>query len=99
MIKKSLKIIGSGWSWLLVDIKSHKLSIDITLNQDTPYDQLGKVPLFGIDMWEHAYYLKYFNRKAEYLQKIWSIINWSEIDSHFRNIIEIFPLENSNIEQ
>jgi len=73
-------VFGSGWAWLsLVD---NKLVIEKTANQDSPYS-LGHTPLLGIDVWEHAYYLKYQNRRAEYLQNFWPIINWSKVEEKF----------------
>jgi len=94
MKSASLALIGSGWSWLVLDPqsrdKSRPLSICTTANQDTPFDQLGLIPIFGIDMWEHAYYLKYFNNKADYLDSIWQVVNWSFVSTHFENIQQGF---------
>ncbi len=67
---------GSGWAWLLV--KDGKLVIDSTPNQDTPFSLGGKVVL-GLDVWEHAYYLKYQNRRPDYIEAFWSVVNWDEI--------------------
>ncbi len=71
---------GSGWAWLLV--KDSKLAIDSTPNQDTPYFTGGKAVL-GLDVWEHAYYLKYQNRRAEYVTNFWNVINWAEVDRRY----------------
>lgn len=76
-------VFGSGWSWLSLD-KDGKLIIEKTANQDSPYS-LGHTPLFGIDVWEHAYYLKYQNRRAEYIANFWNIINWPKVNERFRN--------------
>ncbi len=67
---------GSGWSWLAVD--NGKLVTLDTANQDSPILQ-GMTPLFGIDVWEHAYYLKYRNVRAEYVSAIWHVVNWHRI--------------------
>lgn len=70
---------GSGWSWLVLN-KFGDLEIMTTSNQDTPIS-VGKVPLLTIDVWEHAYYLKYKNLRAEYVKNIWNLFNWDIIES------------------
>jgi Fe-Mn family superoxide dismutase len=71
---------GSGWAWL---VKSGgKIDIVSTANQDSPVME-GKFPVMGIDVWEHAYYLKYQNRRAEYLKAFWNVINWSEAAKNY----------------
>ncbi|MGI6634985.1 MAG: superoxide dismutase [Christensenellales bacterium] len=67
---------GSGWAWLVV--KDGKLSVEKTANQDNPLTK-GQYPLMGADVWEHAYYLKYQNRRAEYLTNWWHTLNWDEV--------------------
>ncbi len=67
---------GSGWSWLVLD--KGKLAVTSTANQDSPL-MGGQTPLLGEDVWEHAYYLKYQNRRAEYLKAIWNVINWTVV--------------------
>jgi len=67
---------GSGWAWLVVD--NGKLAVTKTPNQDNPLTQ-GKTPILGVDVWEHAYYLKYQNRRPEYLGNFWKVINWDEV--------------------
>ena len=72
---------GSGWAWLVKD-KSGKLDIISTANQDSPVME-GKHPVMGIDVWEHAYYLKYQNRRNEYLAAWWNVVNWAEIEKRY----------------
>ncbi|EPH11594.1 superoxide dismutase [Facklamia hominis] len=71
---------GSGWAWLVKD--GDQLSVLATPNQDNPLSQ-GKAPLLGIDVWEHAYYLNYQNRRADYVQAFFEIINWDKIAERF----------------
>jgi Fe-Mn family superoxide dismutase len=68
---------GSGWAWLSDD--KGKLVIHSTANQDTPL-ALGRKPIMGLDVWEHAYYLKYQNRRADYVTAFWNVINWTEVN-------------------
>ena len=68
------KVFGSGWAWLVVE-GSGKLAVESTPNQDSPLTS-GKLPLLGIDVWEHAYYLKFQNRRADYLEAWWNVVNW-----------------------
>ena len=72
------KRFGSGWAWLIID-KDGKLQITSTANQDSPLMD-AVYPLLGIDVWEHAYYLKYQNRRPEYLSAWWNVVNWDEVD-------------------
>jgi len=74
------KRFGSGWAWLM--IKDGKLSIDSTPNQDNPL-MSGAKPVMGIDVWEHAYYLKYQNRRPEYLEAWWNVANWDQINQNY----------------
>lgn len=71
---------GSGWAWLVS--QSGKLDIYSTANQDSPLME-GKYPVMGLDVWEHAYYLKYQNRRNEYVAAWWSVVNWPEIETRF----------------
>ena len=75
------KRFGSGWGWLVAD-QSGKLQITSTANQDSPFMD-GHFPIMGIDVWEHAYYLKYQNRRPEYLNAWWNVANWDEIARRF----------------
>ena len=79
--KAGLGRFGSGWAWLVLD-KTGKLAITSTANQDNPLTD-GIKPLFGVDVWEHAYYLKYQNRRADYLNAIWNVVNWSDVANRF----------------
>jgi len=70
---------GSGWAWLVLDA-SKKLMVYSTANQDSPLME-GYFPLLGLDVWEHAYYLNYQNRRADYIKAFWNIINWDVVDN------------------
>ncbi len=72
---------GSGWAWLVS--KGDKLSISSTANQDNPMSE-GLTPLMAIDVWEHAYYLKYQNRRAEYVSNWWNVVNWPAIADRYK---------------
>jgi Fe-Mn family superoxide dismutase len=75
------KRFGSGWGWLVVS-GDGKLQVTSTANQDSPLME-GQTPIFGIDVWEHAYYLKYQNRRPEYLKAIWEVVNWEEVGRRY----------------
>jgi len=79
---------GSGWAWLLV--QDGKLVVSSTPNQDNPLMDVAEVkgtPILGIDVWEHAYYLKYQNRRPDYLKSIWNVINWNEVAARYKAAI------------
>ena len=73
----ALGVFGSGWTWLVLD--SGKLVIVNTLNQDSPISR-GEFPVLGLDLWEHAYYLKYQNKRADYIESWWKVVNWQEAE-------------------
>jgi Fe-Mn family superoxide dismutase len=79
--KAAMGRFGSGWAWLSDD--KGKLVIHSTANQDTPSME-GKRAIFGLDVWEHAYYLKYQNRRADYVSAFWNVINWAEINRRLK---------------
>ena len=72
------KRFGSGWAWLILD-KNKKLKIESSANQDSPL-MAGNKPVLGLDVWEHAYYLKYQNRRPEYIAAFFSVINWGKVN-------------------
>jgi Fe-Mn family superoxide dismutase len=80
----ALTRFGSGWAWLTV--KNGELDILSTANQDNPVS-LGKSPILGLDVWEHAYYLKYQNRRADYVKAFFEIVNWEEVDRLYEKAI------------
>lgn len=71
---------GSGWAWLVME--NGKLAITSTANQDSPLME-GKTPILGLDVWEHAYYLKYKNVRPDYISAFWNVINWDEVNKRF----------------
>jgi Fe-Mn family superoxide dismutase len=81
-VKAGLGRFGSGWAWLVVD-KAGKLAITSTANQDTPISD-GLRPILAVDVWEHAYYLHYQNRRADYLAAWWNVVNWDTVTRLFK---------------
>lgn len=79
---KSIAIQGSGWGWLGFDKTLHRLALATCDNQD-PLVTKGLVPLLGIDVWEHSYYLQYKNVRADYVKAIWSVVNWKNVAERF----------------
>ncbi|MDK2908545.1 MAG: superoxide dismutase, Fe-Mn family [Bacteroidales bacterium] len=79
------KRFGSGWAWLSLDADG-KLFVSSTPNQDNPLMDVAEkrgIPLLGLDVWEHAYYLNYQNRRAEYIQNFWQVVNWDEVSARY----------------
>nr|NNM91099.1 superoxide dismutase [Bacilli bacterium] len=82
-VKAATTRFGSGWAWLVVD-KAGKLAVVSTANQDSPISD-GHQPILGLDVWEHAYYLKYQNKRADYIGAFWNIVNWAQVAENFAN--------------
>ncbi len=81
---------GSGWAWLIVD-NNKNLQVTSTPNQDNPLMDVADVqgvPILGVDVWEHAYYLKYQNRRPEYLGSFWKVVNWAEVERRYLEAIK-----------
>ena len=72
---------GSGWAWVVV--KDGKLAVTSTPNQDNPTMDGNGTPILGVDVWEHAYYLKYQNKRPDYLSAFWNVVNWAKVGEHF----------------
>lgn len=81
----AIAIQGSGWSWLGYNKDAKRLELASCPNQDPLEPTTGLIPLFGIDVWEHAYYLQYKNVRADYVKAIWKIANWANVDERFQN--------------
>jgi Fe-Mn family superoxide dismutase len=81
----ALSRFGSGWAWLVVD-KESKLQVESSANQDSPL-MLGHVPILGLDVWEHAYYLKYQNKRPDYIAAFYNVIDWDEVERRYRQAL------------
>jgi len=79
--ERALGRFGSGWAWLIKE-SDGSVSITDTPNQDNPLME-GKIPILGIDLWEHAYYLKYQNLRVDYIKAWWSVVNWKEVQNRY----------------
>ncbi|HJE14667.1 MAG TPA: superoxide dismutase [Lapidilactobacillus dextrinicus] len=82
-INAGLTRFGSGWAWLVLN-EQHQLQVVSTANQDNPLSE-GLMPILGVDVWEHAYYLNYQNRRSDYLGAFWHLINWEFVDQCWRD--------------
>jgi len=78
---KATNLFGSGWCWLVLNQKG-ELEVITTPNQDSPISQ-NKVPVLGLDLWEHSYYLKYQNKRADYINAWWNVVNWKKVNENF----------------
>jgi len=88
--KAGLGRFGSGWAWLIVDAQK-QLQITSTPNQDNPFMDVAEkqgFPILGADVWEHAYYLKYQNRRGEYLENFWKVVNWKEVEKRYHDAVK-----------
>jgi len=83
----TVAIQGSGWGWLGYDQSTQSLRIATCANQDPLEATTGLIPLFGIDVWEHAYYLQYKNVRPDYVKAIFDIINWKDVNARFKNAV------------
>jgi len=80
----AVKQFGSGWAWLVVN--HGELEVVATPNQDNPLSA-GKKPILGVDVWEHAYYLLYQNRRPDYVEAFFNVINWDKVNEHYHNAL------------
>jgi len=81
----SMGRFGSGWAWL--SVKDGKLLVHSTPNQDNPLMDGSGVPILGLDVWEHAYYLKYQNKRADYVKAFWNLVDWDEVERRYREAV------------
>merc|ERR1712167_265485 len=85
-------VFGSGWAWLAV-AKDGSVEIVTTPNQDNPLMDGGSIPILGIDVWEHAYYLKYQNRRPEYIAAFYNVIDWDKVGEYYATAAGGSPIE------
>ena len=83
--EKAITIQGSGWCWLVFNSTYQKIEIMTTPNQTSPWT-IQKIPLLGLDVWEHAYYLKYQNKRPDYVQAWWNVVNWDYVGNRFSEL-------------
>jgi len=75
---------GSGWAWL--EVENGKLKVESTANQDSPLME-GRTPILGLDVWEHAYYLHYQNKRPDYIDAFWNVVNWKEVERRYAEVL------------
>jgi len=85
LAKAATTRFGSGWAWLSVDKRGNLLT-ESTANQDSPISE-GRRPILGLDVWEHAYYLKYQNRRPDYITAWWNVVNWAKVEENFKKAL------------
>ncbi len=83
--EQAKKLFGSGWTWLVLEPKTDALRIMNLPNQESPLTQ-GLAPILVLDVWEHAYYLDYENRRAEFIEKWWYVVNWDMVAEHYKKV-------------
>jgi len=83
--EKAISIQGSGWCWLVFNSTYQKIEIITTQNQTSPWT-MQKIPLLGLDVWEHAYYLKHQNKRPDYVQSWWNVVNWDYVGNRFSEL-------------
>ncbi len=83
--EQAITIQGSGWCWLVFNSTYQKIEIITTPNQTSPWT-IQKIPLLGLDVWEHAYYLKYQNKRSEYVKSWWNVVNWDYVGNRFSEL-------------
>ena len=83
--EKAITIQGSGWCWLVFNSTYQKIEVMTTPNQTSPWT-VQKIPLLGLDVWEHAYYLKYQNKRPDYVQAWWNVVNWDYVGNRFSEL-------------
>lgn len=88
LVDLAVKQFGSGWAWLVVDEKTKELKTLSTPNQDSPFMQ-GYYPILGIDVWEHAYYLKYKNVRKDHVEAFLTLVDWKQVEKHYEKALNI----------
>jgi len=84
---KAMSIQGSGWCWLVFNPTFNKIELITTPNQDSPWTR-RKIPLLGLDLWEHAYYLQYQHKKSDFINSWWNIVNWEYVENRFSELMD-----------